>query len=109
MVLAEDVYICWLCTRSRDLPVLCHRYEKCHGGLITDRSSPVVRRSLTHRQSSQFTGEFICGFAAIDAHRSNTALRCMAELKNFILRHEAIKLYRTFLKSIREAPVESRG
>jgi hypothetical protein len=33
----------------------------------------------------------------------------MSELKNFILRHEAVKLYRTFLKSIREAPKESHG
>lgn len=33
----------------------------------------------------------------------------MSELKNFILRHEAVKLYRTFLKSIKEAPKESHG
>ena len=33
----------------------------------------------------------------------------MAELKNFILRHEAVKLYRTFLKTIKEAPKDSHG
>ena len=34
---------------------------------------------------------------------------CMAELRGFILRHEVIKLYRLFTRTLREAPPDARS